>query len=96
MMPMGGVLGAAMAFGSATEFQTASDPHVRGVMCFVIVSICSNVRENYIPVAQSFQHSAQLRLVLNIASIAETRFEWSVANGDLFLNRALITETRFE
>ena len=32
MMPMGGVLGAAMAFGSATEFQTASDPHVRGVM----------------------------------------------------------------
>ena len=29
-MPMGGVLGAAIAFGSATEFQTATDPHVHG------------------------------------------------------------------
>ena len=36
MMPMGGVLGAAMAFGSATEFQTASDPHVMDVARIVV------------------------------------------------------------
>jgi hypothetical protein len=32
MLPMGGALGAAVSFGSATEFQTASDPQVSDLL----------------------------------------------------------------
>ena len=45
MMPMGGVLGGAVALGSATEFQSTNDPHLHGEVHIVCIYQFSTLEE---------------------------------------------------
>ena len=44
-MPMGGVLGGVVAFGSATEFQSTNDPHIHGEVHIVCIYQFSTLEE---------------------------------------------------